>query len=194
MILTGSEDLRVRRTIDSIKSVFEQMTCEMDYGKIRVTELCQRAMINKKTFYVYYPTLDDLLAEIQAEYSAEYIERIKDYKLPDELDKVNREFFLFSEEKGLAYEKITCAGNESYHYIRSGMIKKVNTAGWSSSKKYGALPEYQQTMLMNFVNMMKYAVIWKAPLTVCGRTMLTSTICTEWVVYRLRKLLRLWAD
>ena len=32
------------------------------------------------------------------------------------------------------------------------MIKKVNTAGWSSSKKYGALPEYQQTMLMNFVN------------------------------------------
>ena len=152
MILTGSEDLRVRRTIDSIKSVFEQMIYEMDYGKIRVTELCQRAMINKKTFYVYYPTLDDLLAEIQAEYSAEYIERIKDYKLPDELDKVNREFFLFSEEKGLAYEEITCAGNESYHYIRSGMIKKVNTAGWSSSKKYGTLPEYQQTMLMNFVN------------------------------------------
>ena len=140
MILTGSEDLRVRRTIDSIKSVFEQMICEMDYGKIRVTELCSRAMINKKTFYVYYPTLDDLLAEIQTEYSA------------DELDKVNREFFLFSEEKGLAYEKITCAGNESYHYIRSGMIKKVTTAGWSSSKKYGSLPEYQQTMLMNFVN------------------------------------------
>ena len=48
MILTGSEDLRVRRTIDSIKSVFEQMICEMDYGKIRVTELCSRAMINKK--------------------------------------------------------------------------------------------------------------------------------------------------
>ena len=59
MILTGSEDLRVRRTIDSIKNVFEQMICEMDYGKIRVTELCSRAMINKKTFYVYYPTLDD---------------------------------------------------------------------------------------------------------------------------------------
>ena len=152
MILTGSEDLRVRRTIDSIKSVFEQMICEMDYGKIMVTELCQRAMINKKTFYVYYPTLDNLLAEIQAEYSAEYIERIKNFKLPDELDKVNREFFLFSEEKGLAYEKITCAGNESYHYIRSGMIRKVNAAGWSRSKKYGALPEYQQTMLMNFVN------------------------------------------
>ncbi len=152
MILTGSEDLRVRRTIDSIKSVFEQMICEMDYDKIKVTELCSRAMINKKTFYVYYPTLDDLLTEMQAELSAEYIERIKDFRLPDELDKVNREFFLYSEEKGLAYEKITCAGSDSYQYIRSGMIKEVNNAGWSSSKKYGALPEYQQSMLMNFVN------------------------------------------
>ena len=152
MILTGSEDLRVRRTIDSIKNVFEQMICEMDYSKIRVTELCSRAMINKKTFYVYYPTLDSLLEEMQSEYVAEYIRRIKDFKLPDELDKVNREFFLFSEEKGLAYEKITCAGSESYHYIRSGMIKKVNTAGLSSSKKYSTLPEYQQSMLMNFVN------------------------------------------
>ena len=128
MILTGSEDLRVRRTIDSIKNVFEQMICEMDYNKIRVTELCSRAMINKKTFYVYYPPLDDLLAEIQSEYAAEYIERIKNFRLPDELDKVNREF-LFSEEKGLAYEKITCADSESYHYIRSDMIKEVSD-GW----------------------------------------------------------------
>ena len=152
MILTGSEDLRVRRTIESIKNAFEQMISEMDYGKIKVTELCSRAMINKKTFYVYYPTLDDLLAEIQSEYSAEYIQRIKNFRLPDELDKVNREFFLFSEEKGLAYEKITCAGNASYHYIRSGMIKKVNNAGWSGSKKYSSLPDYQQILLMNFVN------------------------------------------
>ena len=152
MILTGSEDLRVRRTIDSIKNVFEQMICEMDYGKIRVTELCSRAMINKKTFYVYYPTLDDLLAEIQSEYSAEYIERIKNFRLPDELDKVNRAFFLYSEEKGLDYEKITCAGSSSYQYIRSGMMKEVNDSGWGSSKKYQALSDFEKTALMNFVN------------------------------------------
>jgi hypothetical protein len=89
---------------------------------------------------------------MQSELSAEYIERIKDFRLPDELDKVNREFFLYSEEKGLAYEKITCAGSESYQYIRSGMIKEVSKAGWSSSKKFKALPEYEQVMLMNFVN------------------------------------------
>ena len=43
-----TEDMRVRRTIEAIKRSFEEMICEMDYEKIRVTELCRRAMINKK--------------------------------------------------------------------------------------------------------------------------------------------------
>ena len=152
MLITGNEDLRVRRTIEAIKRSFEEMICEMDYEKIRVTELCQRAMINKKTFYVYYQTLDDLLSELQAELSARYLERIKDFSLPDELDKVNRAFFLYSEEKGLAYEKITCAGSSSYHYIRSGMMKEVNDLSWGSSKKFQALSDFEKTALMNFVN------------------------------------------
>ena len=42
MILTGSEDLRVRRTIDSIKSVFEQMICEMDYRVQRTRSVSLR--------------------------------------------------------------------------------------------------------------------------------------------------------
>ena len=41
----------------------------------------------------HYPTLDDLLAELQFEISSAYIERIKNYKLPDEIKKVNRAFF-----------------------------------------------------------------------------------------------------
>jgi len=73
MILTGNEDLRVQRTIESIKKAFEELICEMDYEKIKVTELCSRAKINKKTFYIYYPSLDDLLAEIQLEYANAYI-------------------------------------------------------------------------------------------------------------------------
>ncbi|MBR5088174.1 MAG: TetR/AcrR family transcriptional regulator [Ruminiclostridium sp.] len=152
MILTGKEDLRVRRTIEAIKESFEALICEKEYESIKVTELCERARINKKTFYTYYKDLDELLGEIQLQFAAEYIERVKDYSLPDELDKVNREFFLYSEEQGLAYEKITCAGSGSYHYIRSGMLREVNETGWSRSKKYNALPEFEKRILMNFVN------------------------------------------
>ena len=127
MILKGNEDLRVVKTIEGIKHAFESLICEKDYGKITVKELCDRAQINKKTFYHYYETLDFLLAEMQTELSAGFIDKIKDYELPAELDKVNRVFFEYSAEQGLAYEKITCRG--TYHSIRDEMIENVNNAG-----------------------------------------------------------------
>ena len=150
MILKGNEDLRVVKTIEGIKAAFEELICEKEYEKITVKELCDRARINKKTFYHYYETLDALLAEMQVEMSTEYIERIKGFVLPDELDKVNREFFVFSAEQGLAYEKITCSG--AYHSIRDEMIESVNDAGWSKSKKYQKLNDYEKKLLMGFVN------------------------------------------
>lgn len=107
MILTGHEDLRVVKTIESIKAAFETLICEKDYEKITVKELCDRARINKKTFYHYYEDLNALLSEMQGELSAGFIDRVKDFALPEELDKVNREFFLYAAEQGLAYEKIT---------------------------------------------------------------------------------------
>ena len=150
MILKGNEDLRVVKTIEGIKTAFEELICEKDYEKITVKELCDRARINKKTFYHYYETLDALLAEMQIELSSGYIERIKDYDLPEDLDKVNREFFVYSAEQSLAYEKITCSG--TYHSIRDEMVADVNDAGWGKSKKYQKLSDYEKKLLMGFIN------------------------------------------
>lgn len=150
MILKGNEDLRVVKTIENIKKAFDELICEKDYEKITVKELCERARINKKTFYHYYETLDFLLAEMQGELSSAYIERIKDFSLPEDLDKVNREFFLYSAEQGLAYEKITCSG--TYHAIRNDMVENVNTVGWSKSAKYQKLSDYEKKLLMGFIN------------------------------------------
>ena len=150
MILTGHEDLRIVKTIEGIKNAFESLICEKDYEKITVKELCDLARINKKTFYHYYETLDALLTEMQAELSTGYLERIKGFSLPEDLDKVNREFFLYSAEQGLAYEKITCSG--TYHSIRDDMVESVNDAGWSKSKKYQQLSDYEKKLLMGFIN------------------------------------------
>lgn len=150
MILTGNEDLRVVKTIEGIKAAFEELICEKDYEKITVKELCDRARINKKTFYHYYETLDHLLTEMQGELSLGFIERIKDFRLPEELDKVNREFFLYATEQGLAYERITCGG--AYQSIRDEMTNKVNDEGWSKSKKYQKLSDYEKRLLTDFVN------------------------------------------
>ncbi len=154
MKITGTEDLRVQKTIESIRTVFEHMICEMDYHEMTVKELCDRAKINKKTFYRYYPTLDDLLAELQAEMSSEYIEMISHYRLPEELSKVNEAFFRYSVSKGEAYEKITCAA--SYLSIRNTMVEKVNDATWRKSAWFNNIPVWQQHMLIVYV---QYTII-----------------------------------
>ncbi len=146
MKLTGTEDLRVQKTVRAIRAVFEQMICEMDYHEMTVKELCDRAKINKKTFYRYYPTMDDLLLELQTEMSSEFIEMISHYRLPEELDKVNETFFRYSVSKGAVYEKITCAA--SYTTIRNTMIDRVNAGTWGKSAWFNNIPGWQRRMLI----------------------------------------------
>ncbi|MGI6221477.1 MAG: TetR/AcrR family transcriptional regulator [Coriobacteriales bacterium] len=104
------DDLRVTKTIRSIHTAFEQMMCEMDYRQITVKELCERALVNKKTFYRYYETMDFLLAEFQETMMADYLARVEDLRVPDDLDRITHEFFAFAGERGEVFERITCAG------------------------------------------------------------------------------------
>ena len=150
MILQGHEDLRIVKTIEAIKRSFEELVCEKNFEKITVKELCDRARINKKTFYHYYETLDALLAEMQYELSKGFLERIQEYHLPEELDKVNREFFLFSAEQGQFYEKITI--HSAYHSIRDDMISEVNEKGWAHSEWYQNLSDFEKRLLMDFID------------------------------------------
>ena len=151
MLIKGTEDLRIQKTMAAIKQSFEELICEKDYNAITVTELCARSKINKKTFYHYYPTLDDLLLEMQAELSSAYIELVKDYRLPEEMEKVNRVFFEYSASQGLAYDKITCSTG-SYSAARQAMIDRVTEATWKKSKSFQALNELEQNLVLSFIN------------------------------------------
>ena len=149
MILNGTEDLRVQKTIEAIYKSFEEMICEMDYEKITVKELCERARINKKTFYRYYETLDCLLAELQNIFTQEYLKRIANYRVPEDLDKINSEFFLYSVEKGTLFEKITCS--TSYYSIHSTMVDNVMDASWGQSSWFQLLEPSKQLILLGFI-------------------------------------------
>ena len=159
MIINGTEDLRVQKTIEAIHSTFEEMLCEMDYKKITVKELCERARINKKTFYRYYDVLDDLLEETQNVFIQEYLKRVENYRIPEELDKINREFFLYSLEKGRVYEIITCIS--SYHTIRNKMVNTVMSQTWGQSSWLRLLDPSMQDILLEFIQSSSIAIYRK---------------------------------
>lgn len=149
MRLTGTEDLRVQKTIDGIYSAFEELLCEKEYKDITVKELCDRARINKKTFYRYYPTLNDLLLELQDGLFEEYMEQTEGLKLPDDLEQITREFFRFTISQGAALERITCA--PAYRELSRSMTNRVIEGNAEASSIAGLENGAEQDILMTFI-------------------------------------------
>ena len=61
------EDARVRYTKSIIKKVFIELLKEQPVDKITVTNICDKASINRTTFYKYYKNASDLLYKIEAD-------------------------------------------------------------------------------------------------------------------------------
>lgn len=58
-------DNRVRYTRMMIEQSFLELLAEKPAGKVTVTELCQRAQINRATFYKHYLDIADLLEKME---------------------------------------------------------------------------------------------------------------------------------
>ncbi|MDK2865998.1 MAG: hypothetical protein PWP51_272 [Clostridiales bacterium] len=61
------KDLRFQKTHNAIQDAFRTLMMKKDYEKITVKELCELAKINRKTFYLHYHTLDDLIETLERE-------------------------------------------------------------------------------------------------------------------------------
>ena len=60
-------DLRVIKSKKAIKDAFLQLIKEKSYGNITITDIANKAMINRKTFYMHYETKENLYNEITDE-------------------------------------------------------------------------------------------------------------------------------
>lgn len=76
-------DLRVVKTRDSIKQAFYELRKQKPVQKITVKELCERAQINKATFYLHYDNIYQLSEILEDELIAECFEPLLDRELTD---------------------------------------------------------------------------------------------------------------
>ncbi len=67
-------DRRIKKTKASLHQAFYNLLKKKNYSDITVKELADEADITRKTFYLHYNTLDDLLRE----FMAERYERLRD--------------------------------------------------------------------------------------------------------------------
>ncbi len=117
------EDLRVRKTKEAIRSTFKEMICEMDYEQITIKELTQRAQINRKTFYLHYRSLDDLLQELQNEIAENFTSLKVSYGSMTDIRKLIKLFFEHAANMPLLHERLMCSG--SYYPVWEKINKQI---------------------------------------------------------------------
>lgn len=60
-------DRRVLRTKKNIRQTFLQLLSEKSLTQLTVKELSEQADINRKTFYMYYSNIEEILSELEDE-------------------------------------------------------------------------------------------------------------------------------
>ena len=145
---TKREDLRVRKTKEAIRRVFEDMICEMEFEQITVKELTDRALINRKTFYLHYETLDDLLAELQQEIVESFTSQDISYRSMDDIKHIIRYFFEYAEKMPRLHERLLCSG--SYEHIGDRINEQI--MAYRAERYRGAFSKniYEDDMVFAF--------------------------------------------
>lgn len=76
--MAKSKDKRVLKTEKLILTTFEQMIIEMDYDKITIRELAERAEINRKTFYAHFSCIEDMLDVLADRLAEKFMKNLKE--------------------------------------------------------------------------------------------------------------------
>lgn len=85
-------DLRVKKTQKSIRDAFISIRAHKSLDKISVKELCEKAMINKATFYLHYKSIYDLSEALENELIEDCFLSVEDADIM-QTDKVVFEFY-----------------------------------------------------------------------------------------------------
>ena len=82
--ITNTSDKRVVKTRRAIRSAFESLLAEKDVAQISVKDIADRALISRKTFYMHYTSVRDVLSEIESDLTDTLRSKLNDVELSPE--------------------------------------------------------------------------------------------------------------
>ncbi len=84
-------DIRIKKTKNSIINAFLELRAQKSIEKITVKELCEKAMVNKSTFYSHFSDLYALSEYLEIQLTNEILEEIEHpetlFSQPEEFNK-----------------------------------------------------------------------------------------------------------
>lgn len=143
------EDLRVQKTKKLLKDSFKDLFLKKSFNEITIKELCEKSMINRRTFYLHYDSLDDLMTDILEDLSLEFLDYTKGYDHFKDIDRIIRDYFEFTSKNPL-YEKLN--NDSDLDYIREMLNSKVVKNVTSEFDSVKHLNDFEFNMARIYLN------------------------------------------
>ena len=145
-------DLRIIKTKSALKkTMIGYILDDRDYMNVSIKEICEKAHINRRTFYLHYRNVGELLVDIQDDLSMDFYERTKQYDHLRQVKEVVSEFFHLLDIDPL-HEKITLnpALDDFREKMRLRTMSKLDKTNNLPSMK--TLDELKQMIVSRFYN------------------------------------------
>ena len=121
--IVNESDPRIVKTKKQLLQAFKELLLLYDdFMNITVKELCDKAGVSRKTFYLHYSQVDELLSDIEDEYIEDFYELTKDFDYFQDLEKIVKAYFDLNESVPL-YKKM--ATSSVYFYNKEFSRKKA---------------------------------------------------------------------
>ncbi len=146
-------DRRVEKTRNSIINAFKSMIIEKDFKEITIKELAERANINRKTFYLHYESMEEILFDLTLEISDQIFEILneKGFFKPDTFS-INILIESLEEILNTNYEltkKIVSAN--SYRFFARNVKDLVKDSFMRKIRKKVDLSEYVMNIVGDYI-------------------------------------------
>lgn len=151
--MTGQkqEDMRTRKTRAAIQKAFREMLKEMDYNQITIKELTEHADINRRTFYLHYDSMDELLNELIDEIADGYVKKTNSMNGYSDQNEIARTFLLYFAQQDELHEKIIC--NANFKYISDRINKRISDSNQRHVDDLGKVSPYTKNIIIAYMNM-----------------------------------------
>lgn len=133
----NKNDLRYKKTEIAIKEAYFALKSNTS-KPVKVTELCEKAMINKTTFYTHYETIEALKKQVCREYTSEILDKCPDIEkmLTDTKTFVNSAYNLFLENQKMFFKLYENNIHALVDDIESELLKKFSDIGVSQDTEF----------------------------------------------------------
>ena len=146
---TKKRDSRIEKTRSSIRDAFIKLITEKDISQITIKELAETADINRKTFYMHYSSVEDILDNIENDLIKRLLAIMDDYDFSDSKFDI---YGLFSSLNGLLNENLDLYKQLVKANSYNLLIVKVKTI-----LKKGLIEKYSEKYDMDEAVMSLYA-------------------------------------